>query len=74
MASKKYEKVSVAPGDHVYKSVWMPVIWKELQVKLEEGNEHEEHTIAVFLEVYAMPSLHDPGIYYCEHVLTPDIY
>ena len=63
MASKKYEKVSVAPGQHVYKSVWTPVIGEELQVKLEEDNEQDEHAIAVFLEVYAMPSLHDPGIY-----------
>ena len=36
-------------GHHVYKSIWTPVIGQELQVKPEDNNEHDKHTISVIM-------------------------
>ena len=49
MASDKYEKASVVKEPHVYKSIWMPVICQELQVKPEDDNEHDKHAVSVIM-------------------------
>ena len=38
---------SVMRGHHIYKSVWTPVIGKELYLEPEESNEHDKYAMAV---------------------------
>ena len=46
-----YENASVVKDhDHIYKSIWTPVIGEELHTKLEEDNEHDKHAVAVILD------------------------
>ena len=46
---KELWKDSVVRDQHVYtcKSIWTPVIGKELNLKCEESNEHDEYAVAV---------------------------
>ena len=38
---------SVVRGHHVYKSVWTPFLGEELVLEAEDGNEHDQHAVAV---------------------------
>ena len=40
---ESYQKVSVVRGHHIYKVVWTPEVGEILQVRTEDGNEHDEH-------------------------------
>ena len=44
---KSYQKVSVVRGHHIYKVVWTPEVGEILHLRTEEGNEHNEHAVAV---------------------------
>ena len=44
---ESYQKVSVVRGHHIYKVVWTPEVGEVLQVRTEDGNEHDEHAVAV---------------------------
>ena len=44
---ESYQKVSVLRGHHIYKVVWTPEVGEVLQVRTEDGNEHDEHAVAV---------------------------
>ena len=57
-----YEKMSVARGHHVYKVNWTPEVREVLQVRTEDGNEHDEHAVAVIKDgpcctTFNVPSL-----------------
>ena len=45
--SDSYEKTSVIRDHHIYKSVWIPFIGKELVVEAEDSNEHNKNAVAV---------------------------
>jgi len=38
---------SVIRGHHVYKTIWMPSIGENLEVQVDEGNEHDSFAVAV---------------------------
>ena len=38
---------SVIRGHHVFKSIWTPFIGEILPLKVEDGNVHDTHTVAV---------------------------
>ena len=42
-----YEKESVVRGHHIYKASWTPSIGEELPVQREDGNQHDDHAVAV---------------------------
>ena len=42
-----YNKESFARGHHIYKTIWTPVIGEELEVKTEEDNNHDQHTVTI---------------------------
>ena len=42
-----YEKKSVVRGHHIYKALWTPSIGEELLVEREDGNQHDDHAVAV---------------------------
>ena len=44
---ESYQKVSVVRGHHIHKVVWTPEVGEVLQVRTEDGNEHDEHAVAV---------------------------
>ena len=46
-STEELQKDSVVRGHHVYKSVWTPVIGKELYLEPEESNEHDKNAMAV---------------------------
>ena len=44
-----YEKKSVVRGHHVYKASWTPTIGEELPVEREDGNQHDNYTVAMIV-------------------------
>ena len=42
-----YEKESVVRGHRIYKPMWTSVIGEKLEVKTEEGNNHNQHANAI---------------------------
>ena len=45
--SDSYEKTSVIRGQHIYKSIWTPIIGEELVLEAQDDNEHDKHAVAV---------------------------
>ena len=53
--SNSYEKMSMIRGHHIiYKSVWTLFIGEGLVAEAEDGNEHDEHTVAVMKDGYVV--------------------
>ena len=42
-----YEIVGVVRGHLIYKVIWIPEVGEVLQLRTEDGNEHDEHAVAV---------------------------
>ena len=49
-SDSRFVKSSVIRGHHVYKAIWTPALREELIVKVEDGNVHDEHAIALVIE------------------------
>ena len=44
-----YKKKSIVREHHVYKASWTPTIGEELPIEREDGNQHDDHAVAVIV-------------------------
>ena len=76
----KYEskKTSVVKGHRTYKDIWTPTISKELPVKPQDDNEHDEYAVTVMKNskivshlsrtiLHVKLSCHSVGFSFCRH-------
>ena len=49
---KRYDKISMARGHHTYKHIRTLGIIKQLVVEVQDGNEHDDHSVAVMKDGY----------------------
>ena len=46
-SDSSFEKASMIRGQHIYKSIWTPVVGEELTLHREDSNDHDIHAVAV---------------------------